>query len=199
MEIQVKERLTGAVILVALLVLLVPELLTGPRRAPSAVTAAKPAAAAPMRSYTVDLADTPSPQQRATPVPAEPKEPEAAHPAQARPVAAPSAAPQPAEQATPVQRPAPALPPPAAPRAAAEPPVTGWSVQLGSFQSRENAQRLVKELRVKGFTAFVLDGGGRSGKLYRVRVGPAADRPAAAALAAKLRQAGKPGAIVPYP
>ncbi|MEJ0007467.1 MAG: hypothetical protein WDM77_14155 [Steroidobacteraceae bacterium] len=35
MEQQAKERLTGGVILVALLVLLVPELLTGPRAVPS--------------------------------------------------------------------------------------------------------------------------------------------------------------------
>jgi DedD protein len=54
----VKERLTGAVILVALIVLLVPELLTGPVRS---ATAPQPAAASaeesPLRSYTIDLAD----------------------------------------------------------------------------------------------------------------------------------------------
>lgn len=53
-----KERLTGAVILVALIVLLVPELLTGPVRS---ATAPQPAAASaeesPLRSYTIDLAD----------------------------------------------------------------------------------------------------------------------------------------------
>ena len=59
---RVKERLTGAVILVALIVLLVPELLTGPPRLTSASTppgragaVAAVAASAPVRSYTLPL------------------------------------------------------------------------------------------------------------------------------------------------
>ena len=51
-----KERLTGAIIVVALLVLLVPELLTGPE----SWTPAKPASAEgaqQLRSYTIDLQD----------------------------------------------------------------------------------------------------------------------------------------------
>ncbi len=52
-----KERLTGAIILVALIVLLVPELLTGPpRRKPAgAPPAGTTVAAAPMHSYTLPL------------------------------------------------------------------------------------------------------------------------------------------------
>lgn len=57
-----KERLTGAIILVALIVLLVPELLSGPpsvtpARAPSgrAGTAATSAGSAPVHSYTLPL------------------------------------------------------------------------------------------------------------------------------------------------
>ena len=55
---QVKERLTGAIILVALIVLLVPELLSGPVR--SATRAATPASSSeepPLRSYTINLTD----------------------------------------------------------------------------------------------------------------------------------------------
>src|SRR4051794_10841154 len=52
MESRAKQRLTGAIILVALFVLLVPELLTGPRDS-------HPAADSPstegMRRYTIDL------------------------------------------------------------------------------------------------------------------------------------------------
>ena len=53
----VKERLTGAIILVALIVLLVPELLTGPPRMKAAGTppAGTAVAAAPVRSYTLPL------------------------------------------------------------------------------------------------------------------------------------------------
>ena len=57
MEQQAKERLTGGVILVILLVLLVPELLTGPRRVPPAPPPQPDQA--PMRSYTMDLGESP--------------------------------------------------------------------------------------------------------------------------------------------
>ena len=54
----VKERLTGAIILVALMVLLVPELLTGPvRPAPVPASTATSPEEPPLRSYTIDLAD----------------------------------------------------------------------------------------------------------------------------------------------
>ena len=210
MEAQVKERLTGAAILVALVVLLVPELLTGPSRS---APAAKGRTSTPAdRSYLIDL-DESGAQRHVVPVPVSSKaeapamagegapgpgvateEPRPRTPSTAMPNEATAAT----EKASVVERRTTAAPPS---RIAARelPPVTGWSIQLGSFQSRDNAQRLLRELKGKGFSAFILEGGGTSGKLYRVRVGPAADRAAAAALAAKLREAGQPGSIVPYP
>jgi len=186
-DTQVKERLTGAVILVALVVLLVPELLSGPTH--SAPTAQQRMDEPPMRSYTIDLADGGAKQSIAP-------QPEAlAAKLIPRPVEEPlPVAPTPAPAETPPQtesEPAPAA------IVAAPPLAKGFSVQLGSFASRDNAQRLVKELKSQGFAAFMLDRG--KGKLYRVRVGPAADRAQAAALAAKLRAIGQPGSIVPYP
>ena len=70
-------------------------------------------------------------------------------------------------------------------------------MQLGSFGSRDNADRLVRDMIAKGFTAFVapIKSGGR--ELYRVRVGPTRDRPSAEALAAQLRRVGQSGSIVP--
>jgi DedD protein len=54
----VKERLTGAIILVVLIVLLVPELLSGPSRsAPAPQAAATSSEEPPLRSYTINLAD----------------------------------------------------------------------------------------------------------------------------------------------
>ena len=53
-----KERLTGAIILVVLIVLLVPELLSGPSRSAPAPQAAAPSTEEPpLRSYTINLAD----------------------------------------------------------------------------------------------------------------------------------------------
>jgi len=50
--------------------------------------------------------------------------------------------------------------------------VTGWVVQVGSFASKENADRLGEELRGRGFQGFVEDSDVRGQKIYRVLVGP---------------------------
>jgi len=75
----------------------------------------------------------------------------------------------------------------------------GWAVQLGVFANRENAERLALDVRVKGFKASVSPVTSGKRKLYRVRVGPAADRSAAQELQTKLKAAGRPGGtVVPY-
>ena len=65
MDSRAKQRLTGAVILVALFVLLVPELLTGPRGADAPGSAAEEG----MRRYTIDLnaANPPAPPKGSEP------------------------------------------------------------------------------------------------------------------------------------
>jgi DedD protein len=221
-ENRTKERLTGALILVALLVILVPELLSGraPRHGGDAVPEARPATEGPpLRTYTLDLAApadaTPAGQSALNVKPADAA---VALPAPAAapipgPEAAPAALPPtvaaaapPATEATP--RPAPAAKPEPAPRpaaataspsaaptsASAKPaPASGkgWFVQVGSFAKRENAQRYVQQLGKQGYTAQVLGGG----TLFRVRVGPVADRPAAAALQSRLAGDGFKGSI----
>jgi DedD protein len=77
--------------------------------------------------------------------------------------------------------------------------VSGWAVQLGVFASKENAERLALDVRTKGFKASVSPVTSGKRKLYRVRVGPAADKAAAQDLQSKLKAAGRPGgAVVPY-
>jgi DedD protein len=74
-----------------------------------------------------------------------------------------------------------------------------WAVQLGVFRSHENAERLALEVRVKGFKTSVSAVTSGKSKLYRVRVGPTADRSAAQELQGRLKAAGRPGGtIVPY-
>jgi len=220
MDSRAKQRLTGAVILVALFVLLVPELLTGPRNADAPGTAAEDG----MRRYTIDLS---APNPSATPVDPQPAQPvtlpqpasapppnpnpaddrslarpgDSAEPATAAPAApapatvAPSSV---AQAPRPEQVPAPAPrveAPKPAPATRAEP--GSFVVQLGSFRERDNADRLVRDMTAKGFTAFVapITSGGR--ELYRVRVGPTRDRAQAEALAAQLKRVGQSGSIVP--
>jgi DedD protein len=212
MDSRAKQRLTGAVILVALFVLLVPELLTGPREADVPAGAA---ADEGMRRYTIDL-DATAPPAQSEISPAQPavvlppvaddlaKPGDEAAPAPAMP------APAPTESATvrrtevprpPVQMqegPTQAAPTRAAPQVTPAPAARGsFVVQLGSFRSRENADRLVRDMTAKGFASFVapITSGGR--ELYRVRVGPTRDRAAAEALAGQLRRIGQSGAIVP--
>lgn len=208
-----KERLTGAFILLALIVLLVPELLTGPiRPAPLAQRAGADTGEARLRTYTINLEEDgrgASPAQPPAPAPASATAagPGTAESAQPPAPGAQSAAPPAVTPATPVVSPVrAATTPPPAPQAAAtsrdvRPPVTpqesdGWVIQLGSFASRANAERLAQQVRARGFQVSVSRSStGRH--LYRVRVGPAHDRAAAAQLQAKLRATGHGGPIVP--
>ena len=200
-----KERLTGAIILVALIVLLVPELLTGPvRSAPRADPAASSAEEPPLRSYTIKLADEAHSESAAVhsgPEQPAPLAPPA--PSSAGAVTTPSSA---TEEPSPTTPPLPAATRSGATRAtpaagAASPPETSaeasgtYVVQLGSFASRANAERLARQVHSQGFPVSVSQG--QSGHLYRVRVGPAHDRAAAAELAQQLRARGHSGAIVP--
>ena len=79
---------------------------------------------------------------------------------------------------------------------AANPPGT-FVVQLGTFGSRANADRLARDMKAKGFAAFVVPVASGGRELFRVRVGPTRDRAAAESLAAELKRAGQSGAIVP--
>jgi cell division septation protein DedD len=76
------------------------------------------------------------------------------------------------------------------------PPGSGWAVQLGVFGQRDNADRLVRDLRSRGFEAFVSPVSRPGSTLYRVRVGPEHDRDAAEQLARRLAAAGHRGPVV---
>ena len=216
MDSRAKQRLTGAVILVALFVLLVPELLTGPRGADAPDGSPTDEG---MRRYTIDLdASAPSAQHdnaaAQPPVALPPVADDRAQPGEAAAPAA-QAAPESAAPATavaprsePLKPPVPSQPVPAqsaptsaataAPSQAPPPAARGsFAVQLGTFGNRENADRLVREMNAKGFAAFVAPYTKENHELYRVRVGPARDRAAAEALAAQLRRTGQSGSIVP--
>jgi DedD protein len=204
-DIQAKDRLTGAVILVALVVLLVPELLSGPGPKPASI-AASPSQGAPLRSYTVELGDESGAHRTAaataaatapvagvaapTAAAASTSQPLPAPPASEHAQAPPQAAPPQADAAAAVSRPKPTTAPA---------PVTGWMIQLGSFASRANAERLVHELKANGYAAFLTESANGGRKLYRVRVGPASDHATAQALAAKLRASGHPASLTPHP
>jgi DedD protein len=245
-DARVKERLTGAIILVALLVLLVPELLSGSGPSAAATLTAPNAEGQQMRSYTIDLgADAAAPRSASVvaspaPSPAVPESSPVAAPGAAssdaqsgeamaqagesvvRPApddrataaaeAPTAAAPGSGPTATPPRSASTVTPPPrGAPQGRPASPAAsrvasserriegGWAVQVGSFASRENAERLARELKGKGFDSHVSESSGNGKRLWRVRVGPEPDRASAVALGARLRAKGQSGSVVPMP
>ena|SRR6266404_5046812 len=248
MDRRVKERLVGASILVLLIVLVVPELLSGPPSSPQAPAGARLPVSAPepVRNVTVDLATSKAlepPEAGAAASDARPPEarsPDAASaaagadastatvtgteagpqttpalpttPALSTPALSTNAAPS--SDTRPDTRPSNTPPSASPPRAAspgpletaapapisssAKPAVAGkaWAVQLGSFASRANAGKLAHQLKAQGFSVYVVPGGSGPSLRYRVRIGPMADRGAAAQTVAKLKSAGQAASLV---
>jgi DedD protein len=74
-----------------------------------------------------------------------------------------------------------------------------WTVQLGSFSKKQNAENLIASLKEQGFSAFLSQIGAGSGQLHRVRIGPQKDRASAEMMAARLLKVGRKGQVVPHP
>jgi cell division septation protein DedD len=209
MEETLKARLIGAVVLVALAVLLIPELLSG--RKPAGPAVDEGAGPRGTRSFTIELGQPAGPGARSVVTPAAPApaaiEPDAAPVAAAGDAGAKPPAKPPAE--LPAEPPAelPATPtgvatvPAAAQRTESPPPASstaggGWAVQVGAFGSAETARKLTQDLGGAGYRAFVSPVS-RAGKtLYRVRVGPVADRAGAEQLVPRLKARGLPTTVV---
>jgi cell division septation protein DedD len=199
----VKERLTGALILIVALVIVVPELFSGrPEKHPAtdAPDAQSADAGPPLRSYTMDLEAGQAAQSAKLP---EPVAPAADTPATVDEKKGTDAAPSaPAATATSPARVIPESPPtekpPATKPAAASPAVQahGWWVQLGSFSARTNADRLAGSLGSSGYSVRVSPTTKNGKELYRVLAGPSDDRAAAVALQARLATAGHKGTLV---
>ncbi|MCH9027541.1 MAG: SPOR domain-containing protein [Proteobacteria bacterium] len=192
MSQQLKERLTGAAVLVILGALLIPEFLSGPPpdNPSGSDDLLLPAAdAQPVRTHTIRLndpqaADQPPVAQRVR------SEPQTARhdaglatanspggPQAVKPGAGNAAA---AGQKTPAR-------------------LDGWAVQAGSFSSLENARRLAATLQSMGYDSFISETVIDGRNLHRVRIGPLADRKAADRIAKELQQQGQQAKSVPHP
>lgn len=225
LDTALRNRLTGAIILVLIAVLLLPELLTGSggaagRSAPDG-SATRDAAGAPLQTLQIDLsgsarapAGSPSAALPETPEDAEPPPgpvqlpvPEVSQPpAEATPQASvqesvPAPVPEPLQQ--PARQPAraPVVPEavPATPAAAPAPGATRYFVQVGTFATRERAEAAQKDLARRGFEVIINETTSGARQFHRVRVGPVADRAAAVALEARLRPLAPDRAIVAVP
>jgi DedD protein len=83
--------------------------------------------------------------------------------------------------------------------APAAPTSRGWAVQLGSFASRATADRMVKDLSQQGQNAFVMPVKSGSSTLYRVRIGPFAQRAAANEALGEVKGRVANAAVVAHP
>lgn len=189
MSEQLKERLTGAAVLVILGALLIPEFLSGPPA--DDLTGSEelllPAAdTQPVRTHTIRLDQK---QDAAQPPVAQAVRSESKT---ARQDAGSATAKSPGEK--------PAAKPAA--RDTAQPAQSqtgGWVVQAGSFSSLENARRLTATLQSMGYDSFISEMVIDGRKLHRVRIGPPANRKAADRIANELQQQGQQAKSVPHP
>lgn len=193
MDRELKERIIGAIVLVLFVVIVVPIFLDGPDNDGKIVSEQVPLPGqAGDENRTIVLE-----RDRTEPVPT------------ANSNSAPVETTRETEQLPPTVREAPeqvvaeAESAPPMTSTQASPPTTSatgmWAVQLGSFGSQENADKLAAELRKQGFAAFLSQLSTESGELHRVRIGPQKDRESADAMAERLKKAGHKGQVVPHP
>ncbi|MBU4633378.1 SPOR domain-containing protein [Pseudomonas chlororaphis] len=188
-----KQRMVGALVLVALAVIFLPMLFSreDEQRHVNVEAPAAPQAPA-VTQIQVEPVAVPEPQALPQePVPTDEEVAQLAAPsmpiAPSAPAPAPTPAPSPVAASKPVTpppapapKPAPAQPIAAAP---AKPDATpsrvdanglsvSWSVQLASLSSRESAENLQKTLRSQGYNAYIRSADGKN----RVFVGPLIER-----------------------
>ncbi len=207
MDTALRNRLTGAVILVLLAVLLLPELLTGAGGTATRTLSSAggtpegdaPEGDAPLQTLQIDLSGTArGPAGSALPPP------EVAagltDDLEVDPAAPPPVVRLPVPEAITTAPPA-VAPPTTAPPAAApvDPTATRFYVQVGTFATRERAETAQKDLARRGFKVIINETTSGARRLHRVRVGPVADRAAAVALEAQLRSLAPDRAIVALP
>ena len=197
MERALKERIIGAVVLVIFVVLVVPIFLDGP---PDDGERVSQRVLLPGQEDQ-DTKTVVLNRERTEPIPVAnqqaSKEPET----QPEPVAEKQrAAPDPVVEpvkATEAPKADPQIP---RDEPASSASTTGmWAVQLGSFSSKENAEKLAADLRKQGYAAFLSQLQTSTGPLHRVRIGPQKDRESAEQMAARLAKVNHKGQVVPHP
>ncbi|MDP4567872.1 SPOR domain-containing protein [Pseudomonas sp. LPH60] len=181
-----KQRMVGALVLVALAVIFLPMLFSREDEQRHVTVEAPPAPqASTMPQVQVEPVVVPEsqvlPQE---PVPVEESVVQQVAPSMSIAPSAPAVAPAPVVASKPAPAPKPApVPAPAQPIAVAKPDTSqsridanglsiSWSVQLASLSSRESAENLQKTLRSQGYNAYIRSAEGKN----RVFVGPLIER-----------------------
>lgn len=200
MDIRLKQRLVGAVVLVALGVIFIPMVLQPPEQVqgPATDIPAQPAGNFKDRLATPVPTPAPMPDEPPRQVMAPPDTPAPVAPSSAASTHALTAA-APALETPPVTAElsnAEAVVPAPDKAPAATAGLGAWVVQVGVFSQEVNAQALAKTLRAKGHITFVERFAGKTSPNFRVRLGPFKDRATAEALQARLKREDKLAAMV---
>lgn len=205
MNSQLKQRLVGAVVLVALAVIFIPMLLPGKGDLSRGIDGSN---IPPEPDYRFSA---PVPAPEAPPMAAAPGLPVGEAQDQAAPDAPPVSSVKPAPVVTESPKASPAIKAPtpeAAPTKATasaapnekSPQASGWVVQVGSFSSQPNAKALCEKLRKQGYACFVEAVQATADAVYRVRVGPTVSRATADKMRQKLLDVtGLQGLVQAYP
>ncbi|MFO8024627.1 SPOR domain-containing protein [Thiohalophilus sp.] len=189
-ENQLKQRIVGAIILVALAVIFIPMLLSGDRDGNLSIVESN----IPAKPEHVDRVKTLDIEPPAAPPPAEPirRSPVDAHTPQAQEDEASSNDRR--DEAAKTQS-------PSETQADAQAVDNkAWAVQVGSFSQQSNALGLRDKLRDQGYSTFVEEVSTDNGPVYRVRVGPEVKRSKAEKLQQELQAKLKlEGLVVAHP
>lgn len=163
MDVRIKQRLVGALVILALVFLVAPVVLDGDGRLPEKITQIPPKPKRPDVSHIRVV----EPSQDVLPeLPEQPPEPVPAEPASSEPALDVAAQTNPTESAEPAQ----VEPQPQS--------IAGdaWSVQVASFSESAKAARLRDRLREEGFSTYVNEVILSDGTLFtQVLVGPETD------------------------
>jgi DedD protein len=196
-----KQRIVGAIVLVALAVIFIPMILPGHREIGFQDTGS-PIPPKPTELENLKVLELEKPQP--APAPREivrtpidersPETPAVETPPTTEAKTPPAPEKPPAESST-------AAPTTTQPETAAATTPKAWAVQVGSFTQRENAMKLRDKLRAKGYKSFVEQITSAGKTFYRVRVGPVVTRDNAEALQKELqtKQKMQDSRVVPHP
>jgi DedD protein len=176
-----KQRIVGAIVLVALAVIFIPMLLPGHRDI-GFTDSGSPIPPKPAELENLKVLELEKPQ------PAPPPREIVRTPIDERSPSTPAVE---VESTSEDKTPLPVETKPAPSTNQAEQPAAStpkaWAVQVGSFTQRDNAMRLRDQLRRKRYKAFVEQISSADRTFYRVRVGPEVSRNKAAALQKELQ------------
>lgn len=210
MERRLKERLTGAIVLVVVAVIFIPMLLDNSARNDMEITATNipPAPAIEFRDTVLPVEEpvlSEPPRIAVEPAPMSPTDvPNAGTPESAIPSVAVAEETVPGNVApTAISDPAQSAPaePPASSAGVEQTPSTArqtgsddsrrnlsaWVIQLGSFSSRQNAESLIKQLQSNGFPGYIEQVKSGTETVYKVRVGPELSRTEAESIQKNLK------------